>query len=149
MCPRSFAIMFLASRGVYWCIEQPLNSLMFCWPSLAAAFRISESLRLVTCLGAFGHNSMKPIELFCNFPLPVALELKRSKAQSNTTVGAKKVPLTKKTARMTPSGANKGWKCTVHVTGNKPELKASQQYPAKFCHALAAVAAKLFERHFD
>lgn len=89
---------------------------------------------------------MKPIELFSNFPQSAALGLKRSKTNARQMIGAKKVPLTKRTARSKQGASSTGWKNNAHVTGNKPVLKASERYPAEFCSALAAVAAQLLEK---
>ena len=61
---RSLLCYMASSLRVHITIEQPLNSMLYCMPCLAAALDISGARRVVSCIGAFNALSRKPLELY-------------------------------------------------------------------------------------
>ena len=76
--PRSVMITIARSRGVAFIVEQPLNSLLFNAPGVIEQLQCRMS-RVVSCMGALGGSSMKPLELWGSMSQHLFKTLVRSK----------------------------------------------------------------------
>ncbi len=61
---RSFMVFLCSLRGVRWVIEQPLNSYLFHEWGLRSTMRSLSAVRWITAMGAFGGDSVKPLEFW-------------------------------------------------------------------------------------
>ena len=140
---RSFAAGFLSARGVFWCVEQPLNSLLYWVPAVRSTFEIARARRVCTFLGAFGSPTAKCIELMTTVPIGDFAAIKRSIKCFRQRNGGARKQLVSYVPKLKRKGA-KGWKAGVWVNGSHKKLKSSERYPTEFCEVLAALAAKLY-----
>ena len=122
----SFLVKILAKRRVYWIMEQPLNSLLWYMPAIKQARRDYQVNKLnwqrrFLWLGHYGHSLWKPTELVGVFPgLDVAWPTKRPPKRDATSAYSQ---WRDKQGRKRCAG--------------KAGLKATEHYPAAFCHATA------------
>ena len=122
----SFLIKILAKRKVYWIMEQPLNSLLWYMPAIKQARRDYQVNKLnwqrrFLWMGHYGHALWKPTELVGVFP------------------GLGTAWPTKRPPKRDSSSAYSQWRDKQgrkRVAG-KAALKATEHYPADFCHATA------------
>ena len=65
---RSWLVWLARSRGCFFVIEQPLNSVMYKFPHVADIITLAGARRYTTCLAAFGGRHMKLLELHGTVP---------------------------------------------------------------------------------
>eukprot|EP00959_Pyramimonas_sp_CCMP1952_P408872 8568547-Pyramimonas_sp.AAC.2 len=124
-------------RGVLITVEQPLNSLLYSIPSMAWCIDASRLQRVVTWMGAWGGDTMKPDAFYTNFgPHQISCIRKTFQEARENLGGAKRrkslVVCTAKSSRKKRLGKNKMW-----VTGNKKMMNDSARYPVEFTSSLA------------
>ena len=108
-------------------LENPLNSTLFQHPSVQAALQGVHARRAVVQLGAFGHPSLKPLELWGTWPGP-ALRLGKVRGTFSTL------------ATSDVFGS---------VTGKADALEESATYPMCFCNCVAGLHSRWFrDRRF-
>ena len=127
---RSQLLVYAVSRGVWVAVEQPINSLLFKNAYMLAAISNSGLRRFTTCLGGFGFQSLKRVEIFTTIPDVTTLIKGPKDFKPN---GARRV-LAPRTPR--GSSSSKGWKTSSWVTGSR-DIKTSERYPHEFVMALA------------
>jgi len=107
-------------------VENPLNSWLFLFPSIASALALTGAQRVVVHMGDFGGDSDKPLELWGTAPWLPQLqsigEARRAYMKEHDLRPAKKVKLTEKKGR---------WVC-----GNE-NTEASQLYTVTFVRVVA------------
>ena len=114
---------------------------------MAESLRMVKARRIVTSLSAFGHGTIKPLELWTT--LPEVDDLIKSLRASTDRLGTQKQCL----SRVTPKSkarskkdaghsAKKGWSAKGWVTGDTKKLKESQEYPPDFVAALSSAVLR-------
>lgn len=116
----------LFGLGIYFLTEQPLNSLLYHWPSVEAALAFVGAKRLCLRLSDFGGSYAKPTELIGTAPWLMTL-----KRMAEFMV----VPNSELVRTLTYDVEN-------GVTGHKDELKASPEWPVEFCKCIARLHVK-------
>ena len=118
--------MLATKRNVYWCVEQPKNSLLYKHVSMGKCLQTCNARKCATYLGGFGADAIKPLDLYHTMPEPVVkqflhrtLRWRRARVIMNPKYGQ--------------LGVRKGrW-----INGKKKEPQQSQVYPQEFCKAIA------------
>ena len=64
----SWLIQILAVLGIWVVVENPLGSMLYHMQCMSKAIANLSLQRVVTCLGAFGAASEKPLEIYTNVP---------------------------------------------------------------------------------
>lgn len=143
MCWRTaLAIELCILRGVYWIIEQPSTSVIFCYAPLKniylkrPAIKGHRITRKFVWLGHWGHPLYKPTVLWGQCPWTAALSSRKVRSSRN--------PQHWQRSTLRTHGPRKG---TWRVHGNrtkKTNLKATQVYPMRFCIEFSG----LFKQHY-
>jgi hypothetical protein len=119
-------IYIAARRGVYVIIEQPSPSVLWYHPRVAKVLERFSFKAVATQLGAFGGDTVKPINL--RFTVPWGEKLRKTMTKSARGVVKERNKATT-TARRNNAGK-------VRVDGVRQHLKASQAYPLGFGNAV-------------
>ena len=140
--PRSWCISFLSVRRCYFCVEQPLNSLFYHNPTVRVMLDWAPRVeRCITWLGAFGHPSMKALELYHNVQ-ELSMYIVRDKRTARSRMKESEdapAPLTfqqTKSAAAT-SSSSATWRTGAWVTGNRQQMNESSAYPQEFADMMA------------
>ena len=132
-------------------MEQPFNSLLFLHRPMADSLRMVMARRVLTYLSAFGSETLKPLELWSTLPeLDGVIASFRAGMERLATIDKKLLSRVtpkskaqaKKSVRKTACKQKRGWSTQGWVTGNKTELKESQEYPPEFVTALASAVLR-------
>mmetsp|Transcript_41424 Transcript_41424/g.74293 ORF Transcript_41424/g.74293 Transcript_41424/m.74293 type:complete len:285 (-) Transcript_41424:202-1056(-) len=110
---------------VHVLIEQPTSSWMFKLPPFRDLIEKAAMHKVPTCMGAFGHDMMKPSHLLSTLP---NLETLRRKRTKELCAEVKK--------RMADSGLCYYWKDENGGINGGKHLQSSADYTAKFCNAI-------------
>ena len=65
---RSVVLKIAMARNVYFVVEQPLRSSLYDFTVFRDALETVGAARYVTTMASFGGQSLKPLELWSNFP---------------------------------------------------------------------------------
>ena len=143
-------MVFCHLRGVAFLVEQPLNSFLYWVPGIKDAISTTGAVRFVTNLGAFGAESMKPVEIWGTIGPAIVKILTRNKAAATTRLGpnaqtlasvkpvkTKKIKTTKTNKTTKKSKCAKPWAKNGWWSGNKKIQKQSEHYPHEFSELLA------------
>ena len=143
--PRSFLLFFGEARGVSMIVEQPLNSLLYHMPEFQDTLAMLSSCRVVTCLGAFGSDTAKPIEVHSTLGAIVTIKrtrkhahIRMGKSRKTTHFNSDVAPTSR--ARAVAKRAN-GWPTLQWVNGKAKLLKSSQTYPRDYCALIAELVS--------
>jgi hypothetical protein len=132
---RPWLVSLAVARGAYVVMEQPINSLLYKWPPVAALTDHIPLRREVTASGAFGGASVKQLEFRTNIPKDVFdryMVRTRKQAWARLKQNSQhEVKLTKK------AGLKKKWVCGTAA------MKASAAYPAEMCQSIADMVVAL------
>ena len=122
-------------RGLRITVEQPLNSMLYRIPSMASSIQICRLHRVVTWMGAWGADTMKPDEIFTDLRPHQICSIQRTRTEARARVGMQSrlvKETTKSATKQLSAKYNKKW-----VTGDKKMMKESARYPVKFSSSLA------------
>ena len=119
-----------SARGLFFVVENPMNSLIYLFMPMAAALVATRAVRQVFWLGDFGASSRKPVELWSNHPW--LFRRLRQRMLCNRQVNRLLAELDMEQAPPKPLATrHNGW-----VTGTR-HLRDSAIYPTDFVRNVA------------
>jgi hypothetical protein len=127
-------LMFIcAFRLVHVAVENPLASLIFHEPSVRAVSMMIGMERIVSCQGAFGAPSEKPLEIHSDVPNLSAWVARSKRDAREAFKGSDKEPI-------------KLYKKGKWVDGRKADMKESSAYPLQMCQSMSGAIAAAVEK---